>query len=361
MKKILAWTLGMALVAGLAGWQLYRAGRLPGMGSGEEVAAQRGMGLRAAVGTEQDLPLPAYHALVVGINNYRHWGKLQRPVEDARRLAGLLERDYGFASVKLLLDEQASRENIESALNGLLGLQAHDSLLIFFAGHGDYNRRLDDGFWVPYEARRGQQSDYLPNAVLSRYISRMNARHVLVVADACFSGSLLLRERGEYQPPRGDPTEFYRRVLRRPGRFIITSGELELVPDDSVFAIKLLDYLEYMPPNGMLGARDIALRLEKDVAGLSEQSVVSGRFREDRRDDKGEFVFIRRTVTQPGGGKDSEMGRAGPPDPPPPPPPPARPRATMVEALGAKVDAEGAWARVKDLGREGDALQARKG
>jgi hypothetical protein len=366
MKKILAWLLGLALVAGLAaGWQLYRAGRSQGAGDGEEVAAQRGMGVRATEGALDGVPLPAYHALIIGINNYAHWGRLRRPVQDARTLAALLRGHYGFSQVRMLLDEQATLPAITTALDDLLELKSSDSLLIFFAGHGEYNPQLDDGYWVPQEGRLGVRSDYLHNAVLARYIQRMEARHVLVVADACYSGSLLLR--GSLELPRGDPAEWYWQRIAQPGRFVIASGEIETVPDDSVFATKLMSFLEYAPPGGMLSASELALRLGQEVARHTRQQVVSGRLRDDPRDRHGEFVFIRQTVTHTGGGEDAEMGRAGPPDPPeavlPPrePPPPARPRATMVEALGAKVDAEGAWARVKDVGREGDALQPRKG
>jgi len=54
-----------------------------------------------------------YHALVIGNNNYRHIRKLRTAVNDAREVAAVLEKNYGF-KVTLLLD--ADRYQILSAI-----------------------------------------------------------------------------------------------------------------------------------------------------------------------------------------------------------------------------------------------------
>lgn len=67
----------------------------------------RGQAVREAFGG--DVALPAYHALIIGINDYQHWPKLLWARDQATTLGEVLRQNYGFADVRLLLDGQATR------------------------------------------------------------------------------------------------------------------------------------------------------------------------------------------------------------------------------------------------------------
>jgi uncharacterized caspase-like protein len=95
--------------------------------------------------------------LVIGINDYqdKKIPALKTAVNDAREVANLLQSKYGF-KVDLLLDRQATRKDIIDKLRGLAAnSSADESVLIYYAGHGDIDRVLNDGWWVPEMQKAG--------------------------------------------------------------------------------------------------------------------------------------------------------------------------------------------------------------
>lgn len=102
--------------------------------------------------------LGAYRALIIGINDYKDSKipDLETAVNDARAMAELLRGRYGF-QVALLLDRKATKEAIYDALRELaLSTEPDDSVLIYYAGHGDLDRAYNDGWWIPADARGGE-------------------------------------------------------------------------------------------------------------------------------------------------------------------------------------------------------------
>jgi hypothetical protein len=72
-------------------------------------------------------------AVVVGIDDYQHGiPPLKTAANDARRLAHILERDYGY-QVQLLV-EDVTLERLKREL-GTVEVEADDWVLFYFAGH----------------------------------------------------------------------------------------------------------------------------------------------------------------------------------------------------------------------------------
>src|SRR5262245_13385160 len=132
-----------------------------------------------------------YWALVIGIDNYAAVNKLQTAVRDAQEVGEVLIKRYGFRreNVIRLVNERATRTNIEDALYQL-GRQAGitDSVLIYYAGHGQYDSSGRLGWWVPVEGEPDHPGTFISNAAIRDYIRGMKARHVFLVSDSCFSG-----------------------------------------------------------------------------------------------------------------------------------------------------------------------------
>jgi hypothetical protein len=131
----------------------------------------------------------------IGINAYQSWSRLNNAVRDVENISTLLSTHYKFDTVKLLKDETATASNIEQelynfTLPGAIG--EHDSLLIYYSGHGhiDPNGR---GYWVPVDAAKGKISTYLPNSRIRELISDIKCRHILLISDSCFSGSFFVK------------------------------------------------------------------------------------------------------------------------------------------------------------------------
>lgn len=186
-----------------------------------------------------------YHALVIGNNNYRELPHLETAIGDAQAVGELLENQYGF-EVQLLLD--ATRKDVLRALGGYRrDLWMRDNLLIFYAGHGVLDESAGRGYWLPVDSEQDFKSNWISTADITDALKVIPAGHVLVIADSCYSGSLL-RDAGGVLPGAGNQVEVLERLLEKRSRTVLTSGGLEPVMDaggegHSVFAKALLDIL----------------------------------------------------------------------------------------------------------------------
>ena len=129
----------------------------------------------------QSIEFGRYHALVIGNNSYEHLTDLKTAIADANAIANILENRYGF-SVNLLID--AKRSDITRAMNQLQAtLTEKDNLLLYYAGHGALEGTT--GYWQPVDAEPHDDSNWILTTRITSYLSRMNAKHVLTIADSC--------------------------------------------------------------------------------------------------------------------------------------------------------------------------------
>ena len=250
----------------------------------------------------QGVVIPRYHALVIGVNKYaphagEGWGALNTARPDAEEVADLLERDYGF-SVTRLFDKEATRGAMMAALDALVSRTSADACVVYFAGHGFFDKALGEGYWIPSDAKktaqgRSAREDWLWNSTITKIIGASLARHVLVIADSCYGGSLF---RGEEDPVRQADMLWYGRALAKPSRYLIASGDIEPVPDSggrhSVFAQQLLNYLSHTDKD-VFSASDLGIALREKVSAITGQMVRMGPLTSARHAG-GEFVFVRK-------------------------------------------------------------------
>ena len=239
-------------------------------------------------------------ALVIGIDDYpTPLPKLKTAVNDAKSFAGLLTSKYGF-QVTTLLNQDATRDKILGAITHFRkSLAENDSFLIYYAGHGSYDRATEKGYWLPVDA----DSDPL---VTSRDISAddlvtevrgLAARHVIIISDSCFSGDLS-RDAGDFSPSDGNQA-YIHRMQRAPSRTLMASGSDEPVSDSgsqghSVFAALLLQAMQSRS-GGTFTADDLFVSIRKSVLARSGQSPqyspLRGSIRPSASLDTGDFVF----------------------------------------------------------------------
>ena len=176
-----------------------------------------------------------YYALVIGNNTYRELPDLQSAVNDARAVGALLEHQYGF-EVELLTN--ATRSEIFGSLASMRRrVGSDDNVLIYYAGHGYLDEEANEGYWMPVDAEEDSPSNWLSSANLTSEIRRSKAKHILVVADSCFSGTLTRGLTIKSRTP-----DYLERIVTKKARTALTSGGLEPVMDSggssnhSVFA-----------------------------------------------------------------------------------------------------------------------------
>lgn len=195
--------------------------------------------------------LGRYHALVIGNNSYAdgRFPALGSAVNDATAVAQLLRERYGHET-RLLLN--ATRLDILSALAELRGrLKADDNLLVYYAGHGELSADGREGYWIPVDAQSGNPASWISNRAISDLLEGTASRHVLVVADSCYSGALANAGLPSYgaTEPGADWADWVRSLSSSRSRLALTSGGLQPVPDagngrHSYFARAFLNVLQ---------------------------------------------------------------------------------------------------------------------
>ena len=238
--------------------------------------------------------LGEYKALIIGINDYKNANipDLETAVSDAKALARILENEYGF-EVKLLLDRQATREAIYRSLRRLAAsTKPNDSVLIYFAGHGDLDRTYNDGWWIPADAVGGNPVTYFDNVQVQKAMRNMKARHVLLISDSCYSGTLFGKARS--LPPVIDD-KYYLNLYNEKSRWGMTSGNKTPVSDGgtgdhSVFAYQLIKELK-KNERPFLSIQEIYTRIAPVIANNSAQTPICRPIL-NTGDQGGEFVFV---------------------------------------------------------------------
>jgi TPR repeat protein len=197
----------------------------------------------------RSLKLGRYHALVIGNDDYAAYPDLGSAGADARKVADVLKRRYGFET-RLLAN--ASRFDILSALNELReSLGPDDNLMVYFAGHGEIDTASKQGYWVPVDGRQNESATWISNRAISDILNTMQARHVMVIADSCYSGAMTRASVPAFNPAMSD-AQWGQWVSDRAAsrsRTALTSGGLAPVPDasaggNSLFAQALVAALE---------------------------------------------------------------------------------------------------------------------
>ncbi len=230
------------------------------------------------------------YVLIVGINDYEHWPKLNNAVRDANDVASTLigMYDFDFSDVTVILNEQATRNNIYKTLRSYIErVTPKDNLLVYFSGHGHFDELLNEGYWVPYEANVNADGEYLPNSSILKVLDNVNSQHTFLVADACFSGSLFSEQTRGYV----ENVEQYR------SRWGLASGRLETVSDgaygnNSPFADAFIEFLKTNSKE-KIAVSELVQYVKVTVADRADQTPIGNPLK-SLGDEGGEFVFYRR-------------------------------------------------------------------
>lgn len=196
----------------------------------------------------QDVKFGRYHALVIGNDRYTGFPNLVTAGTDAEEVASILRDRYGY-QVKLL--RNANRYDMLSALNALReSLTEEDNLLIYYAGHGELDRVNQRGHWLPVDAEPDSTANWISNIAISDILNAMTARHILVVADSCYSGSMTRAAMSSIEGGLSPAAraKWLKVMAQTRSRTVLTSGGLKPVLDGgggrhSVFAAAFLDVL----------------------------------------------------------------------------------------------------------------------
>ncbi|MEE8445825.1 MAG: caspase family protein [Alphaproteobacteria bacterium] len=234
-----------------------------------------------------------YNALVIGNDRYRYLPKLKTATKDAWAVSSILTSEYGF-KVRTLID--ATRSQILGALATMRAeLKSDDNLLIYYGGHGVVDSITEQGYWLPVDAEERNPSNWISNSDLTDMLRGIRSRHVMVVADSCYSGTLV-RAAQVQMPTARDEMTWLKRVLRLRARTALVSGGLEPVVDGggdghSVFAKAFLNALKRN--DGIMEGRALFNAIKRPVVLNADQTPQYSDIRRAGHEG-GEFIFRRR-------------------------------------------------------------------
>lgn len=238
-----------------------------------------------------------YYALVIGNNIYPNMPNLKTAVGDAKTVGQTLAKNYGFSVTNLF---NASRDQMISALDEYRKiLKPEDNLLIYYAGHGWLDKESERGYWLAVDADKQTRSRWVSNADITDTLKALKARHVMVVADSCYSGSLSRSAEPEMRGMklRERPSSYLQTLAKNKSRTVLSSGALEPVTDagggkHSVFAYAFLKALRNN--QNLIDGTQLFGDVRKQVLMNARQTPQYSNIRFAGHDIGGDFVFIRK-------------------------------------------------------------------
>ncbi len=239
------------------------------------------------------------HAVVIGIGDYPYLPKLPGAAADARTVSKVLE-EHGFA-VTLLLDREATRDRITGELGDRLlpRLMPEDRLLVYFAGHGVTVGSGDAamGYLMPWEGdNQRRMATGIAMSELQRIFALYPAKHVMFVADACYSG-LALSTRSTGLPTT--LSDYLRQVTRKRVRLALTAGAADQEAHEwqghglfTYFFVEALRGQGDSNGDGILTSSELYAFLEPNVAQTALANWQARQNPQLGRSGEGEFVFL---------------------------------------------------------------------
>ncbi len=229
-----------------------------------------------------------YSALIIGVSEYQDESikDLDQPVNDGKTLGQLLAKKYSFPKRNINFLENPTREEIIVAFDELSKtLTSEDNLLIFFAGHGYWDESTNIGYWLPSDAKKANTANWFRNSTIRDFIGAIKARHILLISDACFSGSIF-KSRSGFQ----DANQGIQRIYSLSSRKAMTSGTLNEVPDKSVFIEYFIRRLDENKDE-FLSSEQLFSLIKPAVLNNSQNIPQYGTI-QNTGDEGGDFIFI---------------------------------------------------------------------
>ena len=204
------------------------------------------------------------YALLAAVGGYqdKSLSTLFSPVPDVKKISQALS-SIGVKKQNIFTLFNPNKSKFIDAVDKIRDrFKAGDQLIVYYSGHGVLSSKTKEGYWSfrDTSAEPMRPQTWLSNNELRKRLSEFTKGGALIVADSCFSGSLVKHY--------FDDASSLRFNHREEARTTLTSGGVAPVADtangrsiNSEFAVSFLQALERMKS-------EAKARNEKDVPGF---------------------------------------------------------------------------------------------
>ncbi|MCM8738892.1 filamentous hemagglutinin N-terminal domain-containing protein [Azospirillum sp. A1-3] len=256
--------------------------------------SERTITVDAPRGTTADSQPRAGRKIAVLIANAQYQDQelpeLDTPKADVQVVATSLSRLLGYET---RIVTNADKKKIVETLSALgRELTDADQVVVYYAGHGYAFPDSGLGYWLPVDAGAHSPNNWLSNKDVSRLLSRMPAKHIMLVADSCYSGSFTKDGSISAADIQRDQLRDRRAVMA------MSSGGDEPVMDGDVnspFASAFISQVRRIAKEE--GGFDLFLEVRKDVTKTTPQTPHYGVVSFAGYDPGADYLFERGTVT----------------------------------------------------------------
>ena len=240
-----------------------------------------------------------YHAIIFAVGEQQPSSglpSLRFPIKEADSLRAVITREYTFDPRNVQVIKNPTREAILDSLEAVARrLGPEDNLLVVYSGHGGFDEAGREGYWLAADAANARKSTWIPNESIRTWLRTLKARSVLLITDACFSGSLNRSNDERVVLPADNQRAIAGALMyaRRSSRQAMTAGTAkETVPQVSIFSMEIIAALKARRAPVFM-AQQLAGEINPRVAAVAHTtptfSAVPG-----IESDQGDFVFVRR-------------------------------------------------------------------
>ena len=192
---------------------------------------------------------------------------LHTPSNDVARVSEVLHNKLGFVTRVI---QNATKADIAAAIEALHSEATEtDQVFIYYAGHGYENERTGVGYWLPVDASTTSAKNWVSTKDVARLLRRVPAKHIMLVADSCYSGSFTKEKNYEAGKQGANLNELG--SLR--GVMAMSSGGDEPVMDgetNSPFARALVDRMKEIASTTV--GEELYTRVKADVIAATPQT-----------------------------------------------------------------------------------------
>jgi hypothetical protein len=145
-----------------------------------------------------------YWAVIIGVADYLYFDSaplFHKPVkgydlvysdDDAIELADQLSSIWGADHIKLLVDSQATKSNIQDSITGWLDSKekTNDVVLFYFSGHGQQDSNSEYTIW-PYDTLNNSNRNEIQDNILGSWLKCLESSQQIIIIDSCSSEGLI--------------------------------------------------------------------------------------------------------------------------------------------------------------------------